>query len=75
MQKRLRLSGSTMKARDAAEKARLAAGLRERIWPLLDDGAIKPTLDQTFPLAQAAKAHARMETGAHIGKIVLEISH
>ena len=74
MQKRLRLSGSTMKSRPFAEKARLAAGLRKTIWPLLGDGRMAPVLDQTFSLEDVAEAHTRMEAGEHIGKIVLKIA-
>jgi putative PIG3 family NAD(P)H quinone oxidoreductase len=73
MRKRLKLSGSTMKARQPAEKARLAAGLRETIWPLIEAGEIKPVIDEVFSLRDAPMAHARMESGAHIGKIVLKI--
>jgi NADPH2:quinone reductase len=71
MRKRLRLSGSTLRARAPDEKARLAAGLQETIWPLIEAGRIKPVLDRVFPLDQAAQAHARLESGVHIGKIVL----
>jgi putative PIG3 family NAD(P)H quinone oxidoreductase len=71
MRKRLRLSGSTMKARDLAEKARLAEALKRRIWPLLANGRIRPVIDRIYPLAEAAKAHERMESGGHIGKILL----
>lgn len=71
MRKRLRLSGSTMKTRDFAEKARLGDALRAKVWPLLENRRIAPVVDTVFPLAEAAKAHARMEKGAHIGKIVL----
>ena len=71
MRKQLRLSGSTMKARDMAEKSRLAAGLEAEIWPLVAAGRIRPVIDQIFPLAEAAEAHRRMESGAHIGKILL----
>jgi len=74
MQKRLAISGSTMKARAPEEKARLARALRDKVWPLIEAGKIKPVIDQTFPLAEAAKAHERMEAGAHIGKIVLKIA-
>lgn len=73
MRKRLRLSGSTMKARDTADKARLAEGLRTRFWPLIETGVIKPVLDETFPLAEASRAHERMEKGDHVGKILLEV--
>lgn len=74
MQKRLRLSGSTMKARAPAEKARLAAALEREIWPLLESGAVKPVVDRTFPLEAAADAHRRMEAGEHIGKIILKVA-
>jgi putative PIG3 family NAD(P)H quinone oxidoreductase len=74
MQKRLRLSGSTMKSRSPSEKAHLAKGLHEHVWPLIEAGVIKPVIDSTFPLKDAAKAHRRMESGAHIGKIVLQIA-
>lgn len=74
MQKRLRLSGSTMKSRPPAEKARLAKALQAHVWPLIEAGKVKPVIDQTFPLAEASKAHRRMEAGTHIGKIVLKIA-
>lgn len=73
MQKRLRLSGSTMKSRPPAEKARLAKALQTNVWPLIEAGKVKPVIDRTFPLTEAAQAHKRMEAGAHIGKIVLKI--
>ena len=73
MRKRLRLSGSTMKARSPEEKARLARAIGEHIWPLIEAGKIKPLVDRTYLLAEAGKAHARMESGAHIGKIVLKV--
>ncbi len=72
MRKQLRLSGSTMKARSFAEKARLAAAIEANVWPLIASGAMKLTIDQTLPLAAAAEAHRRMEAGAHIGKILLK---
>ena len=74
MQKRLRLTGSTMKSRPAEEKARLAEGLKRTIWPLIEAGKITPAIDQVFPLREAGKAHQRMESGAHIGKIVLKVT-
>lgn len=74
MRRRLRLSGSTMKARPPEEKARLARAIREHIWPLIETGKIKPVIDRTYPLAEAGKAHARMESGDHIGKIVLKVA-
>ncbi|WP_425409139.1 NAD(P)H-quinone oxidoreductase [Hyphococcus sp.] len=72
MQKQLRLSGSTMKARSMEEKARLARDIRANVWPKLESGEIKPVIDQVFTMAEAAKAHKRMESGAHIGKIILK---
>ncbi|HPE32067.1 MAG TPA: NAD(P)H-quinone oxidoreductase [Parvularculaceae bacterium] len=74
MRKRLTLSGSTMKTRPFEEKAELAEALEAHVWPLLASGEIKPVMDQTFPLAEASKAHERMEKGGHIGKIVLSVS-
>jgi putative PIG3 family NAD(P)H quinone oxidoreductase len=71
MRKRLRLSGSTMKARGLEEKARLAARIEERLWPLLASGAIRPVTDRVFALKDAAAAHRWMEAGAHVGKILL----
>ncbi|MEQ8179205.1 MAG: NAD(P)H-quinone oxidoreductase [Amphiplicatus sp.] len=73
MRKRLKLTGSTMKARPVEDKARIAFELRGQVWPLLESGRIRPQVDRIFPLADASKAHERMEKGAHIGKIVLSI--
>ena len=73
MLKRLTLTGSTLRARPVADKAVLATALKDQVWPLLDQGKIKPIIHATFPLAQAAQAHALMESSAHIGKIVLTI--
>lgn len=71
MLKRLTHTGSTLRARDFAFKAHIAGMLEDRVWPLFEAGTIKPVIDSTFPAAQAADAHARLESGAHIGKIVL----
>ena len=71
MMKRLTLTGSTLRPRSIADKAAIADSLRRRVWPLLESGAVKPVLHATFPLRDAAAAHALMESGAHIGKIVL----
>lgn len=71
MQKRLVLTGSTLRPRDADEKARLATAVEETVWPWIEAGKVKPVIDRTFPLADAAKAHARLEDGAHVGKIIL----
>jgi NADPH2:quinone reductase len=57
-----------------AEKAAIARALEERVWPLLGQGRCKPVIDSTFPLERAAEAHARMESSAHVGKIVLTVS-
>ncbi|MBM3347949.1 MAG: zinc-binding dehydrogenase, partial [Betaproteobacteria bacterium] len=69
--RRLIITGSTMRPRSTAFKAAIATRLRERIWPLLESGAIRPVIYRSFPLAQAADAHALMESSAHIGKIML----
>lgn len=71
MLKRLTITGSTLRPQSIESKARIAVALEREVWPLLAAGAIKPVIDSTFPLVEAAKAHARMESGAHIGKIVL----
>jgi len=71
MQRRLTLTGSTLRARDAAFKTGLRDTLVRTVWPLLADGRLRPEIDSTFPLAQAADAHRRMDTGEHVGKIVL----
>jgi putative PIG3 family NAD(P)H quinone oxidoreductase len=73
MQKRLTHTGSTLRPRPVADKAMIARDLEEKAWPLLSMGKIKPVIDSTFPLKEASKAHARMETSAHVGKIVLEV--
>ena len=71
MQKRVVVTGSTLRPRDADEKARLAAAVEATVWPWIAAGALIPQIDATFPLAQAALAHAHLEGGAHLGKIVL----
>ena len=71
MLKRLTLTGSTLRPRSVAEKAAIAEALRRRLWPLIEAGRIAPVMDRVFPLAEAAAAHARMESSAHIGKIIL----
>ena len=73
MMKRLTLTGSTLRPRTPEFKAEVARQLRERIWPLIEAGRIKPVIHATFPLAEAAEAHRLMETGGHTGKIVLEV--
>ena len=73
MLKRLTITGSTLRARPVAFKAAIAAQLKARVWPLIEAGKVKPVMAATFPLAEAAKAHALMETSSHIGKIVLQV--
>jgi NADPH:quinone reductase len=73
MVRRYTLTGSTLRPRSAEFKALLAQEIAQNAWPLVETGELRPVMDQTFPLAQAAAAHARMEAGEHIGKIVLEI--
>ena len=75
MARRLTLTGSTLRARPAAFKAALAAELRREVWPHLEAGTIRPVIDSVFPLEAAADAHRRMESGDHVGKIVLEVGH
>lgn len=72
MVKRLTVTGSTLRPRSVAEKTPIANALREKVWPLLDEGRARPVVHATFPLAEAAAAHALMDSGEHIGKILLE---
>jgi putative PIG3 family NAD(P)H quinone oxidoreductase len=71
MQRRLTLTGSTLRARSVAEKGAIAAALRARVWPWLEAGTVAPVVYATFPLRSAAEAHRVMESGVHIGKLVL----
>lgn len=73
MRRRLTMTGSTLRARSADFKAALADEIHRTLWPRLAEGAWKPAMDQSFPLAEAAAAHARMQAGAHVGKIVLTV--
>lgn len=73
MRRRLTLTGSTLRPRPVAFKGAIAARLRERVWPLIEAGKIKPVIYKTFALAEAAEAHRLMETGTHIGKIILTV--
>jgi NADPH2:quinone reductase len=73
MLKRLTHTGSTLRARSVADKAAIAAAVAEKVVPLIAAGRVKPVMDSTFPLAEAARAHARMESSAHTGKIVLTL--
>jgi NADPH2:quinone reductase len=74
MSRRLTITGSTLRPRSADFKAALAAAVEQHVWPLLAAGQFRPVIDRTFPLAEAAAAHQRMESSAHIGKIVLTIN-
>jgi len=73
MQRRHTITGSTLRIRSVAEKGAIAAALREHVWPLLESGAVKPHVHATFPLRDAAAAHRVMESGVHIGKLVLVV--
>ena len=73
MMKRLTLTGSTLRPRTVAFKGAIASSLRDKVWPLIEAGKIKPVIYKTFPLAQASEAHRLMETSQHIGKIVLAV--
>jgi len=74
MRRRLTLTGSTLRPRSAQFKALLTQEIARVAWPLVEQGKLRPVMDRTFPLAEAAAAHARMEQGAHIGKIVLKVA-
>jgi putative PIG3 family NAD(P)H quinone oxidoreductase len=69
---RLTLTASTLRARKPDEKARLARAVENEIWPLIEAGRFKPLIDRSFPLAEAAAAHAYLEGGTHVGKVILE---
>ena len=72
MIKRLTLTGSTLRPQSVERKGEIAEALRRRVWPLIESGEIRPVIHATFPLPEAADAHRLMESGAHIGKIVLQ---
>ncbi len=72
MSRRLTLTGSTLRARPDAFKAAVCEEILRNVWPMVEQGRLRPVMDLSFPLSQAAAAHARMEAGDHIGKIVLE---
>ncbi|TVR61063.1 MAG: NAD(P)H-quinone oxidoreductase [Candidatus Competibacteraceae bacterium] len=74
MMKRLTITGSTLRARPVADKAPIAQALRETVWPLLENGAIRPLIDRVFPLTEAAAAHTLMESNRHIGKLLLRVT-
>ncbi|MEM8552891.1 MAG: zinc-binding dehydrogenase, partial [Pseudomonadota bacterium] len=66
---------STLRPRSVAFKAAIARALREKVWPLIENGTVRPVMDETFSLSDAAAAHARMEESRHIGKIMLRPEH
>jgi NADPH2:quinone reductase len=74
LRRRLTITGSTLRPRPVAFKARIARELRARVWPLLEAGKIKPVIYKVFPLEEAAAAHALMESGEHVGKIMLKVA-
>ena len=73
MLKRLSYTGSTLRTRPPAYKSEIARQLEAKVWPLIASGKIKPMVNAVFPLAEAAKAHALMESSAHLGKILLTL--
>jgi putative PIG3 family NAD(P)H quinone oxidoreductase len=73
MQRRLTITGSTLRSRSVAEKGAIAASLRRAVWPLVESGRIRPVIHASYPLGQAADAHRALEAGQHIGKFVLTI--
>ena len=73
MRRRLTLTGSTLRPRPVEFKAMVANEIAHTVWPYVEGGRLRPVIDSSFPLRQAAEAHARMESGEHVGKIVLEV--
>ena len=73
LHRRLTLTGSTLRARSIEEKGRLARAVHANVWPLIEKGQVRPVIQATFPLADAAEAHRVLEAGAHVGKIVLTV--
>ena len=72
LRKRLAITGSTLRPRSLPYKAALAQGLKRTVWPWVEAGSVRPVIHQVFPAAQAAQAHALMESSTHVGKIVLD---
>ena len=75
MRRRLSLTGSTLRPRPVEFKTMVADEIARTVWPYVEGGRLKPVIDAVFPLAEVDAAHARMESGGHVGKIVLEVSH
>ena len=74
MTRRLTITGSTMRPRTTAQKGVIAQALRENVWPVLEHGRCGPVVFASFALAEVAKAHALMESSAHVGKIMLRVA-
>ena len=74
LRRRLTITGSTLRPRPVAFKAAIAWRLREKVWPLIEEGKIRPVIHRVFPLEQAAAAHALMESSTHVGKLVLQVA-
>jgi NADPH:quinone reductase-like Zn-dependent oxidoreductase len=74
MMKRLTLTGSTLRARSLSFKSLVADEITRTLWPHVEAGRLKPVIDSVFPLSDAAGAHALMDSGAHVGKIVLDMT-
>jgi putative PIG3 family NAD(P)H quinone oxidoreductase len=74
MQKRLTVTGSTMRPRTVADKGQIASELKERIWPLLEAGRVKTIVDRVFPLGEVVEAHRYLEAGQHVGKVILKVA-
>ena len=74
LRRRLTITGATLRPRSTQFKGAIAAALHEKVWPLIESGRIRPVVHSTFPLAAAASAHRLMESGDHIGKIVLDVA-
>jgi NADPH2:quinone reductase len=73
MRNRLTLTGSTLRPRSVQEKGAIAAALHAKVWPLIEKGTVKPLIERTFPLTEAAAAHRLLESSSHVGKIVLTV--
>ena len=71
LSKRGAVIATSLRARPAEEKAAIVAAVREHVWPLVEDGTVRPVIHQTYPLAEAAQAHRDMEASGHIGKLLL----
>ena len=71
MQRRLAITGSTLRPRSVEEKGAIGRAVHKELWPLIESGQVRPVIHATFTLAKAAEAHRLMETGSHIGKIIL----